>query len=234
MYDIKQTDVSYVFHSSVTFTNGHKSTFQKIEHVQIKKTTNGKYEFKMIGSDEELLNGKEPEEFDAIVLEFGKVLYPISLQVSEDGEFLGINDFENLKEHWLTRGREIVEHYNSDVLIENEYKRYALSLASKETFYNILKYNSFYRLLFWNEDLLKREFVIRDFPACGRQVTFYFNDKNETYTFCDEGSGRILNGHATIQLHRDNDGLLNEIKLTAKVEEQDIGYFTKEISLKRR
>ncbi len=232
-YNINQIEASYDFDSCITFVNGRKSVFHKTENIQIKKNRGG-YEFLMLGSNEETLNGKTPDEFDAIILEFGKALYPMSLQVSEKGDFLGINDFNKLKDHWMTRRREIVEYYENFFPIKKQSYRYSLALDSEDKFYNILKENMFYRLLFWQEESPKQEVIIRDFPQMERLSIFTFQGTTETYAVRDEGSGRLVSGHAKIHILRDDDGLPNEIKLWARVEEQDTGYFTKEITIKRR
>lgn len=233
MYDISQIETAYEFDSCITFVNGHKCIFHKVEHLQIKKSRGG-YEFLMKGSDEELMNGRVPEEFDAIILEFWKAFYPFSFQVSEDGEFLSLNNFDKLKEHWLTRRREIVEYYENFFPIKKQSYRYALALDSEEKFKNILKENIFYRLLLWQEDSSNQEIVIRDFPSMGRLAIFNFHGKTDTYSVKDEGSGRIIGGHGKLHIVRGDDGMPDEIKFWARIEEQDTGYFTKEITLKRR
>lgn len=238
-YQFNHIETAYDFSSVVTFANGQRSAFHKVEHVEARMDGND-YSFLMKGSSDETLNGVVPEEFDAIILEFGKALYPIDLRISDQGEFIAVNDFEGLKEHWLARRKEIVDYYNS-YLIEKESNKYALALKTEEKFFNTLKENMLYKLLFWREEEPVASLGVRDFPSRARISTFVFQGRKvvdgfsryDTYDFRDEGSGRLLGGHATLRIGRDDDGLPSEIGFQAKVEEQDTGYFTKEITIKR-
>ena len=50
MYDFDSIDATYEFDSTVTFANGKKTTFRKVEHVTAKKVDDS-YVFSMQGSD---------------------------------------------------------------------------------------------------------------------------------------------------------------------------------------
>ncbi|MBO4531341.1 MAG: hypothetical protein IK017_11885 [Paludibacteraceae bacterium] len=240
MYNFSFIESVYEFNTCITFANGQKSSFRKLEHIQAEEGKDG-YAFTMKGSSNETLDDKEPEDWDAIVLEFGKALYPIGLRVSGQGEFVGLRDFEGIKEHWKARRQEIIDYYNS-YLIEKESNRYALALKTEDKFYHILKENMFYRLFLWQESLQNQKVEIRDFPTRARLAIFSFHEKKydktggiiyDTYDVTDEGSGQLLSGHAKLHLRRDKDGLPGEISLWARVEEKDAGFFTKEITIKR-
>lgn len=239
MYTFNHIEADYAFSGKVTFADGHVSLFTKKDHVEVTKRKDV-YICAMHGSSDEKLNGNDPDEFDAVILEFGKALYPMSLRVSEEGELLGVDDFDGLKEHWLAKRKEIIDYYNSYV-VEKESNRYALALDSEEKFFNIIKKNMLYRLLFWQDELPNQEVEIRDFPARARLAIFTFPSGKfggkgvgyDTYSLHDEGSGRLLGGHATLSVTRGADGLPDEIVLKARVEEQDTGYFSKEVTLKR-
>ncbi len=241
MYDFERVEASYEFLSCVTYTDCHKSNFRKIEHMKA-ECADGSYVFTMLGSTEESVDGIVPEGWGEIILKFGKALYPISLKVNENGEVFGINEFEKFKEQWMTRRREIVESYENNFFIKKESYRYALALKTEEKFIDILRRNMFYCLLLWQDVASEHKVEIRDFPASGRLAIFTFNDKKyddnggvsyETGQVNDEGSGRLLSGQAKLQIYRDKDGLPKEIKLKARVEEAETGYFTKEITIKR-
>ena len=240
MYDFERIEASYEFSSCVTYTDCHKSTFRKIEHVKVGCTDDARI-FTMQGSSEETIDGKEPEGWGEIILRFGKALYPITLNVNERGKVIGIKDFEKTKEHWMTRRREIVESYENNFLIKKESYRYALALKTEEKFIDILNKNMFYRLLLWQDGISGQRIEIRDFPATGRLAIFTFQGGRregdfvcyETSQVQDEGSGRLLSGSSTLRIRRDADGMPGEISLWSKVEEQDTGYFIKEITLRR-
>lgn len=239
MFDIEQLNTSFDFTATVIFANGHQSVFHKEEHICAKRVKDY-YDFTFQGSSNESINNKAPEEWDDIVLQFGKALYPLSLKVSEQGELTGVRDFEKVKDHWFAKRQEIIDYYNS-YLIEKESNRYALALMSEEKFSNIIKKNMFYRLLFWQDELSSQEIEIRDFPARARLAIFSFQGgRREREYLCydtshvhDEGSGRLLSGRCTLRIRRDADGLPGEISLKARVEEQDTGYFIKEITIRR-
>ncbi len=239
MFTFNHIEADYSFSAKVTFADGHVTLFSKKDHVEVNKRKDV-YLFTMHGSSDEKLNGKDPDEFDAVVLELGKALYPIDLRVSEEGEFLGVDDFEALKNQWEANRKKIIDFYNS-YLVEKESNRYALAFDSEEKFFNILKKNMLYRLLFWLDKSPNQEVEIRDFPARARLAIFtfpggIFDGKGwsyDTYSLRDEGSGRLLSGHAKLTVMRGADGLPDEIVLKARVEEQDTGYFSKEVTLKR-
>ena len=240
MYDFDSIDATYEFDSTVTFANGKKTTFRKVEHVTAKKVDES-YVFTMQGSSEEIIDGDEPDGWDVVVLRFGKALYPYSLKVERDGGLSGVLDFEKVKAHWFDQRQQIIDYYN-DYYIEKESNRYALALKSEEKFFQTLKDNLFYSLFFWSENQPDHQVVIRDFPSRTRLAIFTFKDKRyddkgdlsyETGLVKDEGSGRLLSGQASLQFIRGKEGLPKEIRLKARVEEADTGYFTKEITIKR-
>lgn len=231
--------IKYEFNSCVTFANGHKSSFRKVEHIQVVKSDDG-YSFTMLGPSDATIDGNEPEEWNAIILQFGKALYPYNLLVSENGEMIGVQDFEKIKDHWFEQRRGIIDYYNS-YLVEKESNRFYLAFNSEEKFFNIIKNNMFPRLLFWQDNLKNQEVEIRDFPAAKRLAIFTFGEgkKNngeichETYNVRDEGSGRLLSGECTLRIRRDADGLPGNVFLKVQVEELNTGYFFKEMTLKR-
>lgn len=239
MYTFSNLDTTYEFNSCVTFANGDTNTFRKIEHVSAENIGDS-YIFTMQGSSEETLDGDEPEGWDAIVLKFGKALYPFSLQVSNEGRLNGFKDFEKIRNQWLERRQSIIDYYN-DYYIEKESDRYYFVLKTEEKFFGILQKNMFYRLLFWQDNIDVEDIEIRDFPLNTRLTTFTFNKgRFEDGFMCytsgivhDEGSGRLIDGVCKLKISRSPDGLPKEITLSAKVEEQDTGYFTKKLTIKR-
>lgn len=239
MYNFENTNVLYEFSSCVTFVDGHKSTFRKVESIQAQREKEG-YLFTFLGTSDELIDGKEPEDWNPIILQFGRALCPYGLQVTEQGELTGVHDFETVKKHWFDQRREIIDYYNN-YYIEKESNQYALALDSEEKFFSIIKKNMFPRLLFWQEGLASQEVEIRDFPSPARLAIFTFQKGKveagslfyETSQVRDEGSGRLLSGKCTLRIRREADGLPGEISLWARVEEQDTGYFIKDITIRR-
>ena len=80
----------------MTFVDGHKSTFRKVESIQAQREKEG-YLFTFLGTSDELIDGKEPEDWNPIILQFGRALCPYGLQVTEQGELTGVHDFETVK-----------------------------------------------------------------------------------------------------------------------------------------
>lgn len=240
MFKFESINASYEFSSCVTFVDGHKSSFRKVERLKAENTKEA-YVFTMLGTSEEMVDGKEPEEWGAIILHFGKELYPYSLLVSDQGDLLRVQDFERVREHWMTRKKELMEFYEHNFLIKKEAYRYALALKTEEKFLDIIRRNMFYKLLFWQDNIMGQEVEIRDFPAPQRLAIFTFQDgKEENDALCfetacvhDEGSDRLLSGKCTLRIHRAMDGLPAEVSLWARVEEQDTGYFIREITIRR-
>ncbi len=172
MKQLEGTILKYEFCSCVTFANGHKSSFRKVEQIKVGKANDG-YSFTMLGSSEETIDGDEPEEWNAIILQFGKTLCPYTLLATGDGELTGVQDFEEIKGHWLDQRQEIIDYYNS-YLVKKESNRFYLAFNSEEKFFNIMKNNMFPRLLFWQDNLQNQKIEIRDFPAAKRFTIFTF------------------------------------------------------------
>lgn len=239
MYTFRQINSAYEFISSVTFANGSRISFRKIEHVKA-DNIDGSYIFTMQGTSEETLDEMEPEDWDAIVLKFGKALYPYWLKVSAQGELLKVHDFSKIQKHWLEKRQEIIDYYN-DYYIEKESNNYFLALKKEENFLEVIRKNMFCRLFFWQDNMQNQELEIRDFPLNTRLTTFVFqkghrNDGGVCYESSnvhDEGSGRLIAGRCNLYIRRDFDGLPAEISLHARVEEQNTGFFSKELTIKR-
>ncbi len=240
MYNFDNIAASYEFSACVMFADGKKTSFTKVEHIQAKREDEG-YCFTFNGSSNEKVNGKDPEDWNAIIIEFGKALYPYSLQVSDHGRLNSILDFDNFKEHWMTRRREIVEYYECNFPIKKMSYSYSLSLKTEKKFLNILRKNLFYRLLFWQDDQTNQEIEIRDFPGREKFAIFSFDsgiEENGEVVFktdrgFDDGTYHMQSGNCIINIRRDDDGLPIEIVLRAKVEQQYKGFFTKEVKLRR-
>lgn len=88
----------------MTFVDGHKSTFRKVESIQAQREKEG-YLFTFLGTSDELIDGKEPEDWNPIILQFGRALCPYGLQVTEQGELTGVHDFETVKKHGENEAR---------------------------------------------------------------------------------------------------------------------------------
>lgn len=239
---MNQTDgalIRYEFTSLVTFANGKHSQLKKIESLSINKKSNG-YICTFEGSCEETLQNEPISGINEVVLLFGKALYPLSIKVSKNGTLESIVDFPMVKERWMKKRDELVAKYNN-YYINKEAESYALGLESEETLLSILKENMFYKLLFWQVDKDEQTLEIRDFPSYARSAIFSFrrpkreNDSwvFDTFDVYDEGSGHILSGRSTLSCIYDDNGLPESVNVKSMVEEENVGYFTKEIAIKK-
>ena len=240
MNQLDGSSLKYEFTSLVTFANGKCSEFKKKEALQINKKGRG-YLFTFLGSSDEMLQNEPVEDVDEIVLTFGKALYPLTMQVSENFLPEQLVDFQAVKDRWLKLRNELSEKNDYNYYINKELDKYELGLKSEEKLFSILKENMFYKLLFWQMGEERQSLVIRDFPAWTRLSIFSFQHpkkENEswlfdTYDVHDEGSGHLLSGHATIHYTRGDDDMPKQIVVWARIEEEHIGYFTKQITIKR-
>lgn len=232
--------VKYEFSSIVTFANGMQSKLKKVESLNINKKGKS-YIYTFIGSCDETLQNEPISGNNEVVLSFGKALYPLSMQVSEDGDIERIVDFPMLKERWMKKRDELVAKYDNNIYIKKEAENYALGLESEATLLSILKENMFYKLLFWQIDKDEQTLEIRDFPSYARSAIFSFRRPQkengswvfDTFDVRDEGSGHILSGRSTLSCIYDDNGLPESVNVKSMVEEENVGYFTKEIVIKR-
>lgn len=234
------TPINYEFTSLVTFANGKRSEFKKKESLRVEEKRDG-YVFTFLGSTEETLQNKPVDDVDEIVLQFGKALYPLSMQVSKGFVPEKLVDYPVVKERWLKYRKEMSEKCDYNYFINKELDSYELVLSSEERLFSTLIENMLYKLFFWQMEADGQELVIRDFPAWERLAIFKFNrpkKENGSWVFesldvHDEGSGHLLSGRATINYTYGDDNLPEQIVLWARVEEENIGYFTKQITIKR-
>ena len=232
--------IKYEFTSLVTFANGKHSQLKKIESLSVNKKGNY-YICTFEGSCEEALQNEPISGINEVVLLFGKALYPLSIKVTTDGNLEEIVDFPMVKERWMKKRDELVAKYDNNYYINKEAECYALGLKSEETLLSILKENMFYKLLFWQVDKDEQTLEIRDFPSYARSAVFSFRRPKkengswvfDTFDVRDEGSGHILSGRSTLSCIYDDNGLPESVKLKSMVEEEKIGYFTKEIAIKK-
>lgn len=240
MSKIDGTLIKYEFTSLVTFANGKRSQMKKIESLSINKKGNY-YICTFEGSCEETLQNEPISGINEVVLSFGKALYPLSIKVTTDGNLEEIVDFPMVKERWMKKRDELVAKYDNNYYINKEAESYALGLKSEETLLSILKENMFYKLLFWQVDKDEQTLEIRDFPSYARSAVFSFRRPKkengswlfDTFDVRDEGSGHILSGRSTLSCIYDDNGWPESVKLKTMVEEENIGYFTKEIAIKK-
>ncbi|MBO4529121.1 MAG: hypothetical protein IK017_12940 [Paludibacteraceae bacterium] len=249
MYDFEYSSTIYEFASVVTFANGKRSEFKKKDQILFNRddTEKDKFVVTMLGSHDETIDGNPVDDFNQIILQFGKALYPIKMKVSDHGEIEHLLDFSEMKERWKLRREELIEYYEYEYLVKKQSHRYAVGLKSEEKFFGILKENMLYRLFFWYDNKQPQDLILHDFPARARKAIFTFDGKTsiekkekeekgiiyDTYEVHDEGSKKILSGHAQLTIQFSEDGLPDRIMLWARVEEKDVGYFTKEVVIKR-
>lgn len=240
MYNFENISALYEFCTCVTSPDGCESTFRKVEHIEAKREKSG-YTFSFEGCSQEVVDGKEPEDWNAITLDFSKAFYPYSLEVAENGKLIGVKDYQKIIEHWNRRRDELYEKYDYNIHVMDHSHIFMQVLESERMFLSVLKRNIFYRLLFWQDNLPSQEIEIRDFPSPRMITIFSFEGgvkgKNclcyKTDKVFDEGSCRNQAGDCTIKVHRDADGLPKEITVIANVVKKYTGSFSKKITLKR-
>ncbi len=240
MYNFDDISASYEFCTCITFPDGQKNSFSKVEHIEAKVVKTG-FLFTFEGSGDESFDGTEPDDWSSIFLSFGKALYPYTLQVSENGKLIGIKDFEKLKARWTATQEEILDKYDYNYEIKKIAYSYAYTLKSEKMFLSMLRRNMFFHLFFWQDNLPNQEIEIKDFPINSLISIFCIQNKKidndvlcyETDTVYDEGTFDLLSGECKVNIRRDLDGLPSEITVFAKVEKRYRGYYTKEITLRR-
>lgn len=240
MYNFEEISASYEFCTCITFADGHKSSFRKVEHIEAIRDKFG-FKFTFEGSEDETFDGKEPDDWGAIFLELGKKLYPYTLQVGENGELIGVQDFDELKERWLTSRDELLENYEHNFEVKKVAFSYAYSLNSERMFLSLLRRNLFFHLLFWQDNLPSQEIEIKDFPDMSSLSVFLFQRGIEENgylcynadTVYEKDAYNLVGGNCTMKIRRGADGLPDDVSLVAKVEKRYRGYYTEEITLRR-
>lgn len=240
MYNFDNISVSYEYSTCVTHHDGHKSSFRKVEHIKARRDNTG-FLFTFNGTSEDTIDGKELEDWGAIFQKFASALYPYTLQVTADGKITGVQNFDKLKEKWIAQCNNIVAYYNYNVHVKNAASSYAETLKSERMFLSYLRRNVVFNLLFWNDDQIRHEVELQQFPTPKMITIFSFegvqkNDRTaifKTDSVYEERDNFLKGGDCLISICRDVDGLPKEIELTANVERLNYGFFKKEITLKR-
>lgn len=240
MYNIEDITTSYELCTCVTFEDGQKTSFRKVEHIAAKKVKTG-FAFTFLGCEEEIMDGGELDDWGKIFMALGKALYPYTLLTNENGKLVGVKDFEKLKEGWIASRDAIIESYDYNYEVKKVAYSYSQTLATEKIFLGLLRRNMFFRLLFWQDDLTSQEVEIMNFPNKSALSIFCFQGwkkeedgiSYETDTVYDEGKFDLLSGNCAVRIRRDADGLPGEVTLLAKVEKRYRGYYIKEIKLRR-
>lgn len=240
MYNFKNITCSYELCTFVTFADGKKNAFRKVEHIAAQKVKNG-FEFTFLGCEEETLEGGELNDWGKYFMELGKALYPFTLLTNGNGKLVGVRDFEKMKERWIASMDAIIESYANNYEVKKVAHSYSQSLATEKIFLSSLRRNMFFRILFWQDDLNSKEVEIMNFPYNPALSIFCFQggkkDEDgisyETDTVYDEGTFDLLSGNCAMRIRRGADDLPNEVTLSTKVEKRYSGYYIKEIKLRR-
>ncbi len=232
--------LTYEYCTCVTDDHGQKTTFRKVEHIGVRKDNSG-FLFTFNGSSDETIDGAEPVDWSEIYYKFGKILYPYTLKVSDEGKLVGVQNFDSLRNRWLRERFDLIEYYQQKIRDKDVSYSYMKSLDSERKFLSVLRRDMFFHLFFWQDNLPNQEIEIKDFPINSLISIFCIQNKKidndvlcyETDTVYDVGTFNLLSGECKVKIRRDLDGLPSEITLFAKVEKRYRGHYTKEITLRR-
>lgn len=239
MYHSADIEISYQFSSSIFFPNGKQSELRKKELVRIKKKTRDEICICLLGSAEESLNANPLDDFDEIMAELGKSLYPIVLDMDESCRIKRIQNLIEVKQRWQSCSNELLRQYDNAYYIERYINSSSVNLKSEKLFLKALRSNTFIQLLFWNNRESDSVFSVAGFPHKEDEIGLCFEKKamegdNDVYrssSIRNSKNGAILNGNAILRVQDREDFCTRSASIAVRLEAEGEGYYTKKVNI---
>ncbi|QKX05024.1 hypothetical protein HN014_08880 [Aquimarina sp. TRL1] len=125
------------------------------------------------------INDSEPDSFiDKLAMEVSSVLYPLQIKTLQDGTFLSVVNFEEIKERWYKKKAEIQEKYKGAV-VEKYIQLTSNSLYSQEVLNEKMAKDWFVNLYFsslykwYSDDCYVFEHI--QYPIAGTTTAVNYN-----------------------------------------------------------
>lgn len=232
MYKFEEVRAEYKFVLTTIQETGEKEIFIKHMDFYAKKENENDYLFTMGCPTKATIDGEPLAGSQAIEFMFDQAMYPMQLMASPEGSLRYVNDFDGLCKQWENNANKIISDYENDAVVTLMAHKNSFAFRDEIYHYNLIWYNQFYRLLFWNKTKASAAVFLNNWPGPDNHVNFYFSDSvttdgHDIYETekikTDENSG-VIAGKAKLDALYSEDGLPQEVVLTSRIEVKNRGY----------
>lgn len=224
--------LKYKFISTVRLPNGDESIYSSIERISLSSKWNGKVKCVLEGSTNEMLNDRELVYFDKIMLQIGKIIYPIEFEMSDRGNSHRMMNYNDVIHRWETCIPSIITEYSNAELLVKYIDTCTPSIQSEDLLLNSIKQNIFIQLFFLDKFNDSVQVTIYNFPKGQEKHELLFHKDNECnggYSFLTKYYYDDMNRAGKLQCQYSNDGLPVCISLVYTIENPKEGMYTKKV-----
>ncbi|MDR2145966.1 MAG: hypothetical protein LBE91_05870 [Tannerella sp.] len=242
LQDTYIVSVSHIFPDDRTATVMYK---QDVLAHKVKKT----YRFELLQRHGMQIDGESPGDISEIIMmELGDSLYPLVLNVEEDGEILSIENFDEVRTRRSNKEKELNSKYQS-FEFEQYLKAAKDNMKDEKTLRMGLGRDAFIQFYFRDTDRSDWYFHIFDFPFPDIQLMYYALRKKKPILHKDSIPVRmpednyeihpafqltdVLRNEGTVYCKRAVAGDIQEMKLYINLLKDDDTYYRRKITLSR-
>lgn len=232
MYNFEEVRSEYKFVLTTIQETGDKEIFIKHMDFYAKKENEKDYLFTMGAPSKATIDGEPLSSTSAVEFMFDQAMYPMQLMASPEGSLRYVKDFAGLCEQWKNNANQIIRDYEDDAAVTLMAHRFSYGFRDQVYHFNLIWYNLFYRLLFWNKKDVSEAIYLNHWPGPKNYVNIFFDKCNskdghfiyETEKFKTEENSDVIACKAKLDAFYSEDGLPKEILLTSRIEVKDRGY----------
>lgn len=226
---------SSLFLSVLILPNGSNVSYKK--YVDISNLT--QYLISISNHSTERINSNPPEDFDFIMSWLGNALYPMTVRMDDSGEAKGIENIDEVRERYATKGQKIIDYYEQDSLVAEYVKGCIKKVQDEKEVLQCILQSNIYQLATLYMAITAREYRLVDFPFVGDVITFCLSiedeDEEEILLSIPEikTERKVLSHVGKAYVHKTEKGTFDHIQLMLEVEIKDEGYYTRKLELKQ-
>ncbi len=180
-------------------------------NINFLKEQNGINLFKLDREKELFINDLPPNNFmDQLAFETSKVIYPLELEVSNDGNIKKIRNFSQIKERWIDEEKRIKAYYKGE-LTDKYLKLTNKTLKAEERLINKLTKDWFFYLYFKLFNKYDYKEKLMQFPTAGKalpvsyEVTHKVEERSEAEDVLIRIKGKIKDERCALDLEQELD-----------------------------
>lgn len=196
----------------ITFEKGEvKNEIRYKLNIDFSKTQNGNNLFKIDRAKELFINDLPPDSFiDELAFETSKVLYPLELEVLNDGSIKSIQNFDEIKERWIKAEKKIKTYYKGE-FADKYLKLTAKALKIEERLINKLTKDWFFYMYFKLFTKYDYKEELMQFPTAGKalpvsyKVTHKVEERSDAEDVLIRINGKIKDERCALDLEQELD-----------------------------
>ena len=182
MYNFKSLKASYKIHLTHQWPDFTLNRYSSRMMVSARRC-DGHYEFTLENRINVRLDGKPPAGImDCLMMQLGNSLFPLTLQVSDDGKLYAVKNIEEVKQRWHKEADEMLKTHST-----TEFKTYlemaSGNVAGEKQLVRSLAKDSFIQLFFLSYGSKVLEIDWFNFPRPGQKTTCYARRKADELNY---------------------------------------------------